>query len=136
MEIVVQFLGSAVAIALLVGLVAWTRKGRDDGGLDWPQRFAEEFPGASVDELWVASDGSSALAHACDRALIGWRLGDGVVTRSAPFSHLHVAQRGPRHVELSLDDPGLPRLRFLADEGPWPPGDWTARPPGATTAAP
>ncbi len=138
MGLVVQFLGSAAAIALLVGLVAWTRRGRGDAagaGLDGAGRFAEEFPGLTVQELWIAAGGASALAHAGDRALIGWRLGDGVVTRSVPFSRLRIAHRGPGQVELNLDEPGLPRLRFVADEGPWPPGGWTARAPGATTAA-
>ena len=135
MDVVVQFAGSAVAIALLVAFVARTRRNREPAAgsqPDWKARFAEEFPGSAVEELWVAKDGSAALAHAGDLALIGWRLGDGVVVRSAAFSHLKTVRRGEGRVELRLDDPGLPPLRFAADDGAWPPGDWTARLSGAT----
>ena len=80
MEFWVQLAGSAVAVAALVGVVAWANIARPAPPLDADSAtalFAEEFGCDRPSEVWLAPDGLSAVAHAGDCALVAWRAGDG-----------------------------------------------------------
>ena len=129
MEFWVQLAGSAVAVAGLVGVVAWAKIARPAEPLDADSAtalFAEEFGCDRPSEVWLAPDGLSAVAHAGDFALVAWRAGDGYRLRKVAFSHLAAAKTASGRVHLKLDDPATPPLSFSVPEGAWPPGLWTA----------
>ena len=129
MEFVIQLLGSAVAVAALVGLVAWAKIVRDAPPLDETRAralFAEEWPELAVSEVWIAADGQAALGHAGSLALVAWRAGDGYRWRQAPFATLSAGRTKAGKVRLRLNDVATPPLSFVAPEGDWPPGLWTA----------
>ena len=135
MAFVLQLLGSAVAVALIVGLVAWAKIGRPAPALDAGSVTAlliEEFGDVRISELWIAPDGLAAVAHAGDTALVAWRAGDGYRLRKIAFSHLAAARTGSGRVRLKLNDPATPPLSFTVPEGAWPPALWTAAAAGRT----
>ena len=130
MAFVIQFLGSLVAVAALVGLVAWARIAHDAPLLDEARAralFAEEWPDLTVGEVWVAPDGQAALGHAGSLALVAWRAGDGYRWRQAPFHRLSACRARDGKIMLKLDDVATPDLRFAA-VGEWSPSLWTAAP--------
>ncbi len=120
-----QFLGSTVAIAVIVGVVAWLGMPRDGTPLDGVKArdlLLEEFPDAPIGALWVAPDGQSALAQAGDEVLIVYRVGDGCVIRSAPRRAVDEAVVGAGQVVIRLDDVAAPKVRIaLAAGAAWPP---------------
>ena len=120
-----QLLISGVAVAALVGLAAWLGVPRDAPKLDEDHArtlLAEEFPDALVGAMWVAPDGTSALARSGEDALIVYRAGDGYVIRSAPWSAVHAGTVRSGRAMLKLDDVAAPHARFTLDEGgAWPP---------------
>jgi hypothetical protein len=118
----VQFLGSAVAIAAVVGLAAWAKISRDAPPLDDAHArrvLAEEFPDAAPDAVWTDADGSVALARAGDALLTLHRAGDGYAANTLPISALTRARREGERVVLALG-PGARPLRFAAGDR-WPP---------------
>jgi len=125
LNFLIKTAASGVAIALLVGLAAWARIARPTPDLDDAavrELLAFEHPGARIDSIWIAADARGALVRAGDEAIIVFRLGDGYVARSAPWSAL--ASTEPRNgaVDLRLADVGAPRARFkLGADGVWPP---------------
>lgn len=129
MAFVIQFLGSLVAVAALVGLVAWARIAREAPLLDETRAralFAEEWPELSISEVWIAPDGQAALGHAGALALVAWRAGDGYRWRAAPFAALSAFETRSGKVRLKLNDVATPPLAFAVPQGDWPPGLWTA----------
>ena len=118
----IQLAVSAVAVLLLTLLAAWATRGRAAPPLDEAQarhHFAEEFPDATLDGLWLSADGRGALARAGDKALVLARLGDGYVARPLPWSAAVAAEARDGKVRLPLREPGAPAavLAFAS----WPP---------------
>jgi hypothetical protein len=87
MALLVQFLGSAVAVALLVGLAAWAGVRRPTPALDEAAAralLAYDFPDEEPQKVWLTEDG--AAARAGEAALILYRLGDGYVARRTAWT--------------------------------------------------
>lgn len=121
----IQLVISAVAVAALVGLAAWLGVPRVKGPMtDDAVRtiLAEEFPDDPVGGIWLAQDGLSAVARSGDQALIIYRVGDGHVTRAAPFREMALKRRGGGMAVIHLGDVAAPRVRIaLSDDAWWPP---------------
>jgi hypothetical protein len=122
----IQLVGSAVAVAAMVGLAAWARIDRAPAALDEAQVRALldlDYPGLPLEDIWIAADGAGALARSGARALIVSRLGDSFVTRDTSWeSALAAPIRGGR-LRLKLPDPSAPRLSLaVSGVNPWPPG--------------
>ncbi|PLR26548.1 hypothetical protein SGCZBJ_09410 [Caulobacter zeae] len=119
--LLIQLLGSALAVALLVGLSAWARIARPSPPLDEVAAralLAEEFPDHRAEAVWIAGDAAAVVARAGDLALVLWRKGDGYVARSAAWRDVVAASPADGRVRLAAVD-GAPRLRL--GERPWPP---------------
>ncbi|MBO9710196.1 MAG: hypothetical protein J7521_18495 [Caulobacter sp.] len=118
---IIQLLGSALAIGLMVLLAGWARIARPmprltaQGARDL---LAVEFPDEPVDAVWIDGDGAGLVARSGDQALVLWRKGDGYVAREAPLSRLSEARLVDGRVRLKLGD-GAPRL--AVPNGVWPP---------------
>lgn len=124
--LLIQLLGSATAVALLVGFAAWARIPRptpplDDAGAR--ALLADEFPDDAIDAVWVAADGAGVVARAGERALVLWRKGDGYVARDLAWTDALAATAAKGRLTLKLAD-GAPRL--LLKDGAWPPGEFAA----------
>lgn len=123
--LLIQLIGSAVAVAAMVGLAAWARIPRPTEPLEEMSArdlIDTDYPGYPVDAVWIAADGKGAIARSGDHALVLARLGDSWVTRDMPWAAaLGAPIRGGR-VRLRTTDPAAPRLS-LAVSGvtPWPP---------------
>jgi hypothetical protein len=124
--LLIQLLGSAAAVALLVGLAAWAGVPRPAPPLD-PARaralLAEEFPDHPVQALWIAADQAGAVARSGDLALVLWRKGDGFVARAAPWAEALTGPVAHGRVRLRRVE-GAPRL--AVDDGAWPPPELAA----------
>ncbi|MBO9547464.1 MAG: hypothetical protein J7528_23455 [Caulobacter sp.] len=119
--LLIQLLGSAVAVSLLVALAAWARIPRPTPPLDADGArtlLAMEFPDDRVDALWIAADGAGLVARSGDRALIAWRKGDGYVARDLAFGAALAAKADNGFLTIKTAD-GAPRLAL--NDGPWPP---------------
>ncbi len=117
-----QFVGSLIAVALLVALAAWAKIARHAPALDETRAralLAGEFPDQAVGPVWVAADGRSAVARAGDQALLLAAIGDGWVSRTAPWSAVVGARRRGEHVLLATGDSAAPTMRLHAER--WPP---------------
>ena len=116
---------SAVAITLLVALAAWARIARPSPALDDAQVrdiCAHEFPGQSLDQVWIAADRQGAIVRSGAEALLIFRLGDGFVSRSVTWSQALDARVEAGQLILRLNDIGAPRVRFVvSDDAAWPP---------------
>jgi hypothetical protein len=124
--LLIQLLGSAVAVAVLVALAAWAGIPRPAPRLDAAEArrlLAEEFPDHHPQAVWISADGIGAVARAGDEALILWRLGDGYISRLAPWSAAAEAKVHAGRVRLQLADamPGL-----AVDGDAWPPRELAA----------
>ena len=129
MAFVLQFIGSLVALAAVVGLIAWLGSPREVGPLDAARAralLAEEFPNAQIGPIWIAADGLSAIARAGGEALIIYRAGDGHVIRAAPWSSVAAARLRNGRAVLRLDDVSAPRVGFATGDAPWPPQELAA----------
>lgn len=126
--LLIQLLGSAVAVSLLVALAAWARIARPVPPLDADQAralLAVEFPDDRVDALWIAADGAGLVARSGERALVVWRKGDGYVARDLPWTTALAAKPADGLLVLKTAD-GVARLA-LKDGEPWPPPRFAAR---------
>jgi len=124
--LLIQLLGSALAVALLVGLAAWARLARPTAPLDEEaarQLLADEFPDHRIEVVWIGGDGAGVVARSEDLALVLWRKGDGYVARSAPWRDVASAGVVDGRVRLAAVD-GAPRLS-LGDRA-WPPAEVAA----------
>ncbi|AYV48350.1 hypothetical protein CFHF_25325 [Caulobacter flavus] len=124
--LLVQLLGSAAAVALLVGLSAWARIARPTASLDEAaarELLAQEFPDHAIEAIWIAGDGGAVIARAADAALVLWRKGDGYVARSAAWRDVVATGASEGCVRLAAVE-GAPRLR-LGDRI-WPPAEAAA----------
>ncbi|EJL38331.1 hypothetical protein PMI01_00130 [Caulobacter sp. AP07] len=119
--LLIQLVGSATAVALLVGLAAWARIARPTPPLDARAAhalLADEFPDDPVDALWIAADGAGVVARSGDLALVLWRKGDGYVARAIPWAEVRAARVEGGRLKLRLAD-ASPRLAVSG--GAWPP---------------
>lgn len=124
--LLIQLIGSAVAVAAMVGLAAWARIPRPNAPLDEQTArdlILVDYPDHRIDAVWIAADGLGAIARSDDRALILARLGDSWVTRDMAWpAALAAPIRGGR-VRLRTPDPAAPRLSLaVSGVNPWPPG--------------
>lgn len=119
--LLIQLLGSAVAVSLLVAIAAWARIPRPTPPLDAQGAralLAVEFPDDAVDALWIAADGAGLVARSGERALVAWRKGDGYVARDLAWSAALAAKADKGFVVVKTAD-GAPRLALKDDA--WPP---------------
>jgi hypothetical protein len=126
--LLIQLLGSAVAVSLLVALAAWARIARPVPPLDADQAralLAVEFPDDRVDASWIAADGAGLVARSGERALVVWRKGDGYVARDLLWTAALAAKPADGLLVLTTAD-GVARLA-LKDGEPWPPPRFAAR---------
>ena len=121
--LLIQVLGSAVAVSLLVALAAWARISRATPPLDAQGAralLAVEFPDDRIDALWIAADRAGLIARSGDRALVLWRKGDGYVARETAWADALSATVDQGRLTLRIAD-GAPRLALK--DGAWPPPD-------------
>jgi hypothetical protein len=119
--LLIQLLGSAVAVSLLVAIAAWARIPRATPPLDADGAqalLAVEFPDEPIDALWIAADGAALVARSGDRALVAWRKGDGYVARDLAWTAALAAKADEGFLVLKTAD-GAPRLALK--DGAWPP---------------
>ena len=86
-EFFIQLASSAAAVGALIALAAWAKIAKPVAPLDeYKARamLAEEFPGRTVEAVWIASDGCGALAKSGALALVICRVGDGFAARQIP----------------------------------------------------
>lgn len=117
----IQLVGSAIAIAALVGFAAWARIARPTPPLDAARLAAllvEEFPDHHPTATWISTDGSAAVARVADLALVLWRRGDGYVARDVAWSVVAKARARNGRLTLRLAD-AAPVLAVGDDV--WPP---------------
>lgn len=122
--LLIQLLGSAVAVSLLVALAAWARIPRATPPLDAEGAralLAVEFPDDVVDTLWIAADGAGLMARSGERALVAWRKGDGYVARDLAWTAALAAKADKGFVVVKTAD-GAPRLALK--DGAWPPPEF------------
>jgi len=120
--LLIQMLGSAVAIGLMVALAAWARISRPTPPLDAGAAralLAVEFPDDPVEALWIAADGAGLVARSGQRALVAWRKGDDYVARDLAWSAALAARANNGVLVLKTAD-GAARLALKAGEA-WPP---------------
>jgi hypothetical protein len=125
--LLIQLLGSAVAVSLLVALAAWARIPRATPPLDADGAralLAVEFPDDRVDTLWIAADGAGLMARSGERALVAWRKGDGYVARDLAWSAALAAKTHNGFVVVKTAD-GASRLALK--DGAWPPTEFVSR---------
>jgi hypothetical protein len=122
-----QLAGSAIAVAMMIGLAAWATYGRGAAPLDEADArrwLAHEFPGLPIETLWLATDGRGALARSGGRALILTRVGDGYAARQVDWSEALGAEVRDGRVRFALGDVTAPTAA-LALAG-WPPQERAA----------
>ena len=125
--LLIQLLGSAVAVSLLVAIAAWARIPRATPPLDAEGAralLAVEFPDDVIDALWIAADGAGLIARSGDRALVLWRKGDGYVARETAWTNAVAATVDKGRLKLKIAD-GAPRLTLK--DGAWPPPQFVSR---------
>jgi hypothetical protein len=126
--LLIQLLGSVVAVALLVAVAAWARIARPTPPLDADEAMtllAVEFPDDSIDALWIAADGAGLAARSGERVLIVWRKGDGYVARDLPWT-VALAVRPADGLLTFRTAGGVARLA-LRDGEAWPPPQFISR---------
>jgi hypothetical protein len=120
--LLIQTALSAAAVAVLVGLAAWAKIARPGAPLDETRArklLAEDFPGRTLDELWVAVDGKGALAKSGATALLLCELGDGYVCRQIPWAQALAASFKDGRITVNLADVGAPKAVIALTA--WPP---------------
>ena len=125
LQFIITTAASLVAILALVGLAAWAKIARPAADLDEAvalRVLADEFPDHELGRVWIAADHKAAVTRSGDEALIVYRIGDGYVARSMPWTRLADSQAGMGGVTLKIGDITAPRARFaLAESAVWPP---------------
>ena len=81
--------------------------------------LGDDFPEAQIDRIWLAGDGSSALARSGAHAFYLFRLGDSWVARDLPWTEAAAApvRDGRLHLRLAGVSPRLARPVLAG----WPP---------------
>jgi hypothetical protein len=123
----IQLAVSAAAVGVLVALAAWARIARPRGPLDETQArslLAIEFPARKVERIWVAGDGTGALAKSGALALVVCAVGDGYAARQIPWAQAMAAAFRDGRLTLDLGDAAAPRAVIALPA--WPPSDLAA----------
>ena len=122
----IQLLGSAVSISLLVGLAAWAGLARPTPPLDavgLAALLAQEFPDRNPTATWISADGLGALARDGAVVLVLWKRGDGYVAREIPWPALAAARSKPGRRVLKTGDAAP---AFAVADNVWPPKELAA----------
>lgn len=122
----VQLAASGGAVGLLVALAAWAKISRPAGPLDDRRAralFAAEFPGRTIEAVWVGSDGKGAVAKSGAAALILCAIGDGFVARVIPWAR--ALSSGVRDGRLCIDLSDIAAPRAFIALPSWPPESLT-----------
>lgn len=123
--LLLQFGGSAIAVALMVAVAAWARISRPAPHLDPSSAralLAIDYPDLTPDVIWISADGAGAIARAGKDALVLYRLGDSWVTRHMPWSKALAAPIRSGLIRLKLADPAAPMAKLaVSGINPWPP---------------
>ena len=117
-----QLAGSGAAVAVLVAIAAWANIARSAPPLDEDRArklLSEEFPGRSLDGLWVAVDGMGAVAKSGGMALVLCRMGDGYVAHQVPWGQALAASLKDGRITIDLADVAAPRAVIAL--AAWPP---------------
>jgi len=117
----IQLIGSAIAISVLVGIAAWAGIARPTPPLDsagLAALLAEEFPDHHPTATWISADGLGALARDGDTVLVLWKRGDGYVARDLAWPVVAAAQsKNGRRVLKTGDAAPV----FAVADDVWPP---------------
>ncbi|WP_397422447.1 hypothetical protein [Phenylobacterium sp.] len=123
----IQLAASTAAVSVLVGLAAWAKIARPVGPLNLARAqdiLAEEFPGRSLDQVWVATDGAGALARSGGMALVLCRVGDGFAARQIPWAQAVSSSFRNGRLRIDLSDISAPVATISLPS--WPPKDLAA----------
>lgn len=123
----IQLAASGAAVAALVALAAWAKIARPAEPLNEAKAramLADEFPDRTLDALWVAQDGSGALAKSGALALVLCRIGDGYAARQIPWAQALSASFRDGRLSVDLADVAAPRAVIALPA--WPPKDLAA----------
>jgi hypothetical protein len=122
LKFVVTQLVTLAIVGVIMALVAWAKIPRPTPELDEAEvkrRLADDFPLAPLDQIWLALDGTGAIARSGDRALLLFRLGDSYVSRSMDWSESLKAQPVKGRFRFQFDDFAAPEAS-LALATDWP----------------
>jgi hypothetical protein len=123
----IQLAASTAAVSVLVGLAAWAKIARPVGPLNQARAqelLTEEFPGRSLDQVWVATDGAGALARSGGMALVLCRVGDGFAARQIPWAQAVSSSFRNGRLRIDLSDISAPVATISLPS--WPPKDLAA----------
>lgn len=123
----IQLAASMAAVAGLVALAAWVGIARPGGPLDAERVraiLAVEFPGRALDAVWVATDGSGALARSGGMALVLCPVGDGFAARQIPWAQAVSSSFRNGQLRIDLADIATPVATIALPS--WPPKDLAA----------
>lgn len=126
-EFFIQLAASAAAVGALIALAAWAKIAKPVAPLDeYKARaiLAEEFPGRTVEAVWIASDGCGALAKSGALALVICRVGDGFAARQIPWGQAVSATFKNGRLSVNLGDIAAPTAVISLPS--WPPKDLAA----------
>lgn len=118
----IQLAASGGAVALLVGLAAWAKIARPGAPLDEARArvlLKEEFPGRTLDAVWVGVNGKGAVAKSGGLALVLCELGDGYVARQIPWGQAISASFKKGQLSIDLADVAAPVAVISLPS--WPP---------------
>lgn len=122
----IQLIGSAIAISVLVAIAAWAGIARPTPTLDaagLSTLLAQEFPDHHPTATWISADGLGALAREGDTILVLWRRGDGYVGRDTAWPTIAALKSHNGRVVVRLADA---RPVFAVADDVWPPKELTA----------
>jgi len=123
----IQLAASMAAVGGLVGLAAWVGIARPGGPLDVERVsaiLAVEFPGRTLDAVWVATDGSGALVRSGGMALVLCPIGDGFAARQIPWAQAVSSSFRNGQLRIDLADIAAPVATIALPS--WPPKDLAA----------
>lgn len=126
-EFFIQLASSAAAVGALIALAAWAKIAKPVAPLDeYKARamLAEEFPGRTVEAVWIAADGCGALAKSGALALVICRVGDGFAARQIPWGQAVSATFKNGKLSVNLGDIAAPTAVISLPS--WPPKDLAA----------
>ena len=123
----IQLAASLAAVGVLVALSAWANIKKPAGPLDKERVrsiLAMEFPGRSLDAIWVATDGAGALARSGGLALVLCQVGDGFAARQIPWAQAVSSSFKEGRLRIDLADIAAPVATISLPS--WPPKDLAA----------
>ena len=117
LPVLLGLIAAGIAIALLfTHLLGWSATAQIDGAEAALARFQLDYPDAAPTDIWVASDGSSALLAVDGGVGLVAVLGDRMVVRKLGRGMVASVRTDPAHTHLRLRDPGFSSLRLMLPE--------------------